>query len=99
MTAKRKRERTIHLERSPAVDGIGVLRMTQGEESIYYTLCEIPCEIGGRGFAVHKLGLGQLYHVRIGTPDECSCECLGFLAHGKCKHVEGLLALAERGLV
>jgi hypothetical protein len=65
----------------------------------HYTLHEIRCDIGGRGFAVHRLGLGRLYHVRVGTPSECSCECLGFLRHGNCRHVLGLLGLIRRGLL
>ena len=51
------------------------------------------------GFAIHRLGLGQLYHVRIGRPEYCSCGCMGFLSKGKCKHVLGLLALAEHELI
>jgi hypothetical protein len=40
--------------------------------------------------------------VRRPDPDgvavfSCSCECMGFLAHGHCKHVEGLLALMREG--
>ena len=34
------------------------------------TLLQLPCDIGGRGFAVHRLGLGTLYHVRVGSPAE-----------------------------
>jgi hypothetical protein len=60
---------------------------------------EIPCEIGGRGFEVHRLGLGELYHVRVGAPQDCSCECLGFLRHGHCKHILGLLTLLQNGLL
>lgn len=89
--------RSIRLVRPPTRDGIGVFCVTAGEETTYYTLCEVPCDIGGRGFAVHRLGLGQLYHVRVGRREDCSCECLGFLAHGRCKHVAGLLALVRSG--
>ena len=39
--------------------------------------------------------MGTLYHVRIGTAEECSCECLGFLRHGYCRHVLGLQALVQ----
>jgi hypothetical protein len=74
-----------------------VFRVTVGAESSYYTLHEIPCEIGGRGFAVHRLGLGTRYHVRVGSPEDCSCECQGFLYHGYCRHVLGLLALSQMG--
>jgi hypothetical protein len=99
MTGPSPAERTIRLVRPPAADGVGVFGIQDPRRTTFYTFHEIPCAIGGRGFAVHKLGLGQLYHVRIGRRDDCSCECLGFLAHGRCRHVLGLLALARHGLV
>jgi hypothetical protein len=89
--------RSIRLVRPPTIDGVGVFCVTVGESSTFYTLREIPCDIGGRGFAVHRLGLGQLYHVRIGAPADCSCECLGYLSRGRCRHVLGLLALVKEG--
>lgn len=92
MTAVPKAKGSVRLVRVP-LDGVAVCCVTVGKESTYYTVREIPCEIGGRGFAMHKLGLGTLYHVRVGPPEDCSCECLGFLRHGYCKHVLGLLAL------
>jgi hypothetical protein len=91
--------RTIRLVRSPRVDGVGVFRISADPRASFYTFHEVPCAIGGRGFAVHKLGLGTLYHVRIGRSADCSCECLGFLSRGRCKHVLGLLALARHGLL
>ncbi len=90
-------ERSIRLVQPPDRDGVAVFSVSAGKATAFYTLREIRCEIGGRGFAVHRLGLGTLYHVRIGRPEECSCECLGFLAHGRCKHVLGLLALLREG--
>jgi hypothetical protein len=91
--------RSIRLVRPPTIDGIGVLRLSVRQTIGFYTFREIPCEIGGRGFAVHRLGLGELYHVRIGRPEDCGCECLGFLRHGRCKHIQGLLALEAQGLL
>jgi hypothetical protein len=91
--------RTIRLVRSPSVDGVGVFCISAGPRASFYTFHEIPCTIGGRGFAVHKLGLGTLYHVRIGRRSDCSCECLGFLSRGVCRHVLGLLALARHGML
>lgn len=85
--------RTIRLVRSPAADGVGVFRVTTGGRDQFYTLREIPCEIGGRGFVVHRLGMGNVYHVRTGPPDDSTCECLGFLRWGRCKHLAGLQAL------
>ena len=91
--------RSIRLVRSPARDGVGVFHIRAGRLSCFYTFHEIPCAIGGRGFAVHRLGVGTLYHVRVGRREDCSCECLGFLSRGKCRHVLGLLALGRRGLL
>lgn len=91
-----RKKRTIRLIRSPRIDGLGIFCVTDGHSAVNYVFREIPCDIGGRGFVVHRLGLGQLYHVRIGKPEECSCECLGYLAHGRCKHIQGLLTLTRR---
>ena len=94
-----KPARSIRLVRPPGRDGVGVFCISAGETSAFYTLHEIRCDIGGRGFAVHRLGLGNLYHVRVGRPEDCSCECKGFYRHGYCRHVSGLLALAQAGHV
>lgn len=98
-TAPSPSQRSINLVRPPDRHGVAVFRVTAGAQTSFYTMREIRCDIGGRGFAVHKLGLGELYHVRVGRPSECSCECLGFLAHGSCKHVLGLRALIRHGLI
>ena len=89
--------RSIRMVRPLNEEGIGVFSVTVGKETAHYVLQEMDCDIGGRGFAVHRLGLGNLYHVRIGTPAECSCECKGFLYRGQCRHVLGLLALTREG--
>jgi hypothetical protein len=99
MSGASSQQRTIRLVRPQQVDGIGVFSIRDPRRTTFYTFCEIPCAIGGRGFAVHKLGLGQLYHVRIGKRQDCSCECLGFLSRGVCRHVLGLLALSRHGLL
>jgi hypothetical protein len=90
-------DRSIRLVRSPERDGVGVFQIRARGRLCFYTFHEIPCEIGGRGFAVHRLGVGQLYHVRIGRPAECGCECMGFLFRDTCRHVLGLRALAAAG--
>ena len=89
--------RTIRLVRSPARDGVGIFSVTVGQRSCFYTLHELPCEIGGRGFAVHRTGLGTLFHVRVGQPNDCSCECKGYLYRNSCRHILGLLALIKAG--
>ncbi len=94
--------RTITLVRPPTptrYGRIGVFRITVGTKAQFYTFVELRCDVGGRGFAVHRLGLGNLYHVRVGTPEECDCDCLGFLSRTACRHVLGLRALVGRGLL
>jgi hypothetical protein len=96
---KAPKTRSICLLRPPAADGVAVIRVTIGEANTFYAVHEIACEIGGRGFAVHRLGLGELYHVRIDSLEESTCECMGFLRHGYCKHVLGLFALVQAAKV
>jgi hypothetical protein len=99
---KKKRvapKRTIRLLRPQSGNDAGIMTITTAKQMHYYVFKEIPCAIGGRAFALHRLGLGNLYHVRVGTPEECSCECLGFLHHRKCKHVLGLLALTGHEMI
>lgn len=89
--------RTITLVREPDSRGVGVFCISVGKKCQFYTFREIPCEIGGRGFAVHRLGQGTLYHVRVGRePEDNSCECMGFLRWDHCKHVSGLKALIKQ---
>lgn len=98
-TRDKKPGRLIRLVRSPGGDGVGVFCVREDSRITYYTFHEIPCDIGGRGFAVHRLGVGNLYHVRVGQPEDCSCECLGFLRYSYCRHISGLLALIEHGKI
>jgi hypothetical protein len=95
--SNRATERTIRVVRPAGPEGLMVVRIDTGKESAHYVVREIVCEIGGRGFAVQRLGLGPMYHVRIGQPSECSCDCLGFLSRTACKHILGLLALEREG--
>ena len=96
---KTKPARAVALVRSPEADGVGVVKLTLGKVVQHYVFWEIPCEIGGRGFAVHRLGIGDLYHMRVGTRVNCSCECMGWYAHESCKHVGALKALARQGKI
>lgn len=90
--------RVIRLARPPDALGVGVFSI-RNKITQFYIFKEIPCEIGGRGFVVHRMGLAEVYHVRVGKRRDCSCECLGFLRHGKCKHIQGLAALIGHELI
>lgn len=94
-----KQRGSVALLRKPDRHGIFVFRITAKKKVALYTAVEIPCEIGGRGFLVHTLGMGPVYAVRIGTPVDQSCECLGYLRHQYCRHQSGLQALADHGLL
>jgi hypothetical protein len=91
--------RTIRLLRPPSPDEPGIFFLDAAEWSAYYAFCEIPCEIGGRGFVVHRIGTRRRYHVRVGRRVECSCECRGFVYKRRCRHVSGLAMLIRRGLI
>ncbi len=91
--------RVIRLVRPPDAFGVGIFAIAEKSQTQYYVFKEIPCDIGGRGFVVHRMGLANVYDVRIGTAAESSCECLGFLRHGKCKHIQGLAALIGHGML
>lgn len=91
--------RHLRLLRAPSESDVGLLALSAKGKTAFYVFREIPCLIGGRGFVMHRLGLGPVYHVRVGTREQCSCECLGFYRHGKCKHIQGLLALIGHEMI
>ncbi len=92
-------DRTITLLRPSTKDEPGVFCIKIKSKLSYYSFQEIPCEIGGRGFALKRVETKPIYHVRIGAKNDCSCECLGYLRHGHCKHLEGLLALVAKKVI
>ncbi len=97
MGAAQPKTRTVRIVYPPNADGVGAFCIETDGKSQFYMFLEIRCEIGGRGFAVHRLGQGELYHVRVGAPEDASCECMGFLRWGHCKHVSALSALIKKG--
>jgi hypothetical protein len=57
---------------------------------------------GCRGFALEKLTptlepTGTVYHVLVHADGSGTCDCLGGLQHGRCKHREGLAELCRDG--
>lgn len=89
--------RTINLLRQPSIRRLGVFCIRVGDDLALYPFREIPCFIGGRGFAVLRWGTRRFYHVRVGEPMDCSCECLGYLYRRRCRHILGLATLIRRG--
>jgi hypothetical protein len=74
----------------------GRVRITCGRLTTDYTVVELPCEIGGRGFEVSNMSSMEIYHTRIHGRDR-SCDCLGHYRHGHCKHADGLARLITLG--
>jgi hypothetical protein len=70
-----------------------LLHLTLGKEEHHYYLSELPSDFG-RAFRLDKFYSqgGGRYDVLI-EGAYGSCECLGFLRHGHCKHVDGLRQL------
>src|SRR2546423_1132156 len=97
MAEAQPKTRTVRIVRRPDGRGVGIFCIDTAGKCQFYTFREIRCDIGGRGFAVHRLGQGELYHVRVGAPEDTSCECMGFLRWGKCKHTASLAALIRKG--
>ena len=56
MTEASAPERSIRLVRPTTIDGVGVFCVRLGRTTTFYTLLEIPCAIGGRGFEVLDTG-------------------------------------------
>jgi hypothetical protein len=110
-TKSRKRvkpERRIRLIK-PVQDGRGAVQITVGGEPHNYLIFPLPSDFGSafrlikqelvpqtEGF--YELQDTARYHVCL-NDQQSTCECLGFLRHNHCKHVEGLTVLRQRGLI
>jgi hypothetical protein len=71
------------------------VRITVGRAAADYFVTSIPADFG-RGFVVEKIGQEGRYSVNL-EGDRRTCECKGHLAHGHCKHADGLAALVAAG--
>lgn len=96
MPATRKKPaRSVALHIRPDGAAPGAIELTVGKQSGGYLMTEIGSDFG-RAFAVEKAEDGTVYHVLLDGA-ESSCECMGHLRHGHCKHVSGLSALIDAG--
>jgi hypothetical protein len=66
---------------------------------------EVPAS-GGRGFILHRNPVDvandgpeaeDVYQTFVANPQDRQCSCLGFSAHGYCRHADALLALLQAG--
>jgi hypothetical protein len=95
------RARTVRVDLTPSdVNPFFVLTVTERKSARTvirdtYFVRELQSDLG-RAFEVRKAGAAEPYHVLL-AEDDRRCECKGFLAHGHCRHVEGLQALLAAG--
>jgi len=94
-----KTQRRVELVRPLTESGVGVLAIIDPKETAFYEFIEIPCQIGGRGFRLRRIGRDQIYDLRIGQPADTSCECKGFVYRDTCRHVLALRKLIEQGQI
>jgi hypothetical protein len=88
---------------------MGGIQIIIGKVRHNYTILPLPSDFGV-AFRLIKSELVQIqsgvwelqdtarYNVCLNGA-QSTCECLGFSKHGRCKHVSGLAALRQRGLI
>ncbi len=76
----------------------GVVLITVGSEAAFYDVSEIDCQFPDcRGFDFVKHDPTRPdYHVCLSmtNPQDHTCECRGFLAHGHCRHIAAAIMVA-----
>ena len=89
--------------RTIALTGNALVRITENGKATLYSVSRIASDFGD-GYAMSKIVDGRLtepYHVNLADQGH-ACDCKGALAHGHktlCKHVAGIIALLNRGLI
>jgi hypothetical protein len=76
----------------------GVLTLADSKSHTRYAVEEFPAD-RGRGFCLRK-GAGAGHYccnLVAGAPAADACECRGFEAHGRCKHLDSLRDLVAAG--
>lgn len=94
-----KPQRRVELVRPLTETRAGVFAIIDTKQIALYEFVEIPCQIGGRGFSLRRLGRDTVYDLRVGAPADTSCECKGFIYRDTCRHLLALRALIEQGQV
>ena len=92
-----KPERRVRLAVALNAEGKnGLLSITVGKAVASYHLSAIPSD-WGTAFSVEKIGgTDGPYHVCL-TGMARTCDCIGHLAHGHCKHADGIACLMQLG--
>ncbi len=78
-------------------DGTGSIRITCGKCVEEYAVTTFPAYDGtATGVSLTKND-GKTYNVALGTLRSTACECLGYLRHSHCKHIDCLSAMQAKG--
>lgn len=85
--------------------GTGLVTIQAGRVPCEYLVVEYPTRWDGRAVRLAKVEgtpgsdtTADGYDVFVGrNGQDCRCDCRGFEAHGRCKHVETLRALLANG--
>jgi hypothetical protein len=87
---------SVRLILAPTVHKAGVVRIAMGCKCADYFLRLVPAD-WGRGFRLQEMGPASAedYHVNL-DGEQSTCDCMGHLRWGHCKHVEGLLVLLRK---
>jgi hypothetical protein len=89
----------VNLLIAPTATMPGIVRIQlDGQTWTDYNLAPIHADYGRAFRLVKLLGPHDRYDVLL-NGEHSTCECLGFLHHGHCKHVGGLYALCEKGVL
>jgi hypothetical protein len=78
----------------------GVVRIAVGKKVDHYAVARLDVPVGS-AWELRKYGADGTddpYHAFL-SGEESSCDCAGGSYVGRCKHLDGLLALAARGLI
>lgn len=106
--SRRKPERRIRLLK-PIEHGIGALQIVIDGEPHNYLILPLASDFGSAFHLVKQEllpvdpGVWELhdtarYDLCLNGP-QSTCECKGFLHRGRCKHVDGLTVLRQRGSI
>lgn len=91
--------RTVRLDLPVSRCSQGVVTVIAGKHRATYFLTRLDAEFG-QGWQLEKIGSkrDKKYAVNLAeSASHSTCECLGFLRHGSCRHVNALLALRQAG--
>lgn len=69
----------------------GIFRVKDKRSSAHYLYSPIQSDLGDRwAFVVWKAGAASAYNVRFDRVGWAQCECMGYLAHSHCRHIDAI---------